>query len=88
VIGPIIPTKQIGMWPVRVVVGFGLGQSMTRRKLIFVKAALVVLLATSDLAAQALNPAYLREMPSVERVLSDQQTADTAETAARQIARR
>jgi hypothetical protein len=58
---------------------------MTTRKLIFVKAAAVVLLARSDLVAQALNPPYLREMPSVERVLSDQKTADTAETAARQM---
>ena len=58
---------------------------MTTRKLIFVKAAAIVLLARSDLAAQALNPPYLREMPSVERVLSDQQTADPAETTARQM---
>jgi hypothetical protein len=58
---------------------------MPTRKLIFVKAAAIVLLATSDLVAQALDPPYLREMPSVERVLSDQQTADTAETAARQM---
>src|SRR5450755_830461 len=58
---------------------------MTTRKLIFVKAAAFVLLARSDLVAQALNPPYLREMPSVERALSDQQTADTAETAARQM---
>src|ERR1700676_3652839 len=58
---------------------------MTTRKLIFVKATAIVLLATSDLAAQALNPPYLRKMPPVERVLSDQQTADTAETAARQM---
>jgi hypothetical protein len=58
---------------------------MTTRKLIFVQATAIVLLVMSDLAAQALNPAYLREMPPVERVLSDQQTADTAETAARQM---
>jgi hypothetical protein len=58
---------------------------MTTAKLIFVQAAAIVLLVRSDLAAQALNPAYLREMPPVERVLSDQQTADTAETAARQM---
>ncbi len=58
---------------------------MTTRKLIFVKAAVTVLLMRSDLAAQALNPPYLREMPPVERVLSDQQRADTAETAARQM---
>lgn len=62
-----------------------LGQSMTTRKLIFVKAAAVILITSSDLAAQALNPSYLREMPPVERVLSDQQTPDTAETAARQM---
>jgi hypothetical protein len=58
---------------------------MTTRRLIFVKAAAIVLLAMSDLAAQALNPPYLREMPPVDRVLNDQQTADTAETAARQM---
>ena len=58
---------------------------MTTRKLIFVKAAAIVLLARNDLAAQALNPPYLREMPPVERVLIDQQTADAAETAARQM---
>src|SRR5450755_936240 len=58
---------------------------MTTRTLIFVKAATVILLTRSDLAAQALNPPYLREMPPVERVLSDQQTSDTAETAARQM---
>src|ERR1700676_1713795 len=58
---------------------------MTTRKLIFVKAAAVILLTRSDLAAQALNPPYLREMPPVERVMSDQQTPDTAETAARQM---
>jgi hypothetical protein len=67
------------------IVGFGLGQSLTTRQLIFVKAAAIVLLARSDLVAQALNPPYLREMPSVERALSDQQTADPAETAARQM---
>jgi hypothetical protein len=58
---------------------------MTTRKLIFVKAAAIVLLLASGVAAQALNPAYLREMPPVDRVLSDQQTADPAETAARQM---
>jgi hypothetical protein len=58
---------------------------MTTRKLIFVKAAAVILLTRNDLAAQALNPPYLQEMPPVERVLSDQQTPDTAETAARQM---
>jgi hypothetical protein len=58
---------------------------MTTRKLIFVKAAAVILLTRSDLAAQALNPPYLREMPPVERVMSDQQTADSTETAARQM---
>ena len=58
---------------------------MTTRALIFVKAAAVVLLVWSDLAAQALNPPYLREMPPVERGLSDQQTADPVETAARQM---
>jgi hypothetical protein len=58
---------------------------MTTRKLIFVTAAAIVLLASSYLGAQALNPPYLREMPSVERVLNDQQTADTAETAAHQM---
>ncbi len=39
----------------------------------------------TDLVGQALNPLYLREMPPVERVLSDYQTADAAETAARQM---
>jgi hypothetical protein len=58
---------------------------MTTRQLIFIKATAIVLLARGDLAAQALNPPYLREMPSVERVLSDQQAADPAETAARQM---
>src|ERR1700676_2804330 len=58
---------------------------MTTARLIFVQASVIVLLLRSDLAAQALNPAYLREMPPVERVLSDQQTADAAETAARQM---
>jgi hypothetical protein len=58
---------------------------MTTRNLIFVKAAAIVLFASSDLVAQALNPPYLREMPPVERVLSDQQTADPTETAARQM---
>jgi hypothetical protein len=58
---------------------------VTTRKLIFVKAAAIVLLLASGVAAQALNPAYLREMPPVDRVLSDQQTADPAETAARQM---
>src|SRR6202790_5634495 len=58
---------------------------MTTARLIFVQASVIVLLARSDLPAQALNPPYLREMPPVERVLSDQQTADTAETAARQM---
>src|SRR5580700_261177 len=59
--------------------------SMRARQLIFVRAAAIVLLAVGNLVAQALNPPYLREMPSVDRVLSDQQTADTAETAARQM---
>ena len=36
-------------------------------------------------AQTTLNPPYLREMPPVDRVLSDMQTGDTAETAARQM---
>jgi tetratricopeptide (TPR) repeat protein len=39
----------------------------------------------SPLVAQMLNPAYLREMPSVDRVLADMRTTDPAETAARQM---
>src|SRR5580704_2758690 len=58
---------------------------MKAQQLIFFRAAAIVLLAMGDLRAQALNPPYLREMPPVERVLSDQQTADPAETAARQM---
>ena len=79
------PLEQSGDGAFRVVVGFGLGQPMTTRQLTFLKAAAIVLLATSGLAAQALNPAYLREMPPIDRVLSDQQTADAAETAARRM---
>ena len=58
---------------------------MRAKQLIFVRAAVLILLVMADLVGQALNPPYLREMPSVERVLSDQQTADAAETAARQM---
>ncbi len=58
---------------------------MTTRSLLFVKAGAIVLLAMADLTAQAINPPYLREMPPVERVFSDQQTADPVETAARQM---
>src|SRR6202035_1955922 len=49
------------------------------------KAAAIVLFASTGLIGQALNPPYLREMPPVERVLSDYQTADAAEMAARQM---
>ncbi len=59
------------------------GQPVKAKQLIFITAAALLLLA--ELGAQALNPPYLREMPSVERVLSDYQSADAPETAARQM---
>jgi len=47
---------------------------------------LVVLLCLATSAwAQNLNPAYLKELPSVDRVLADMKTADPDETAARQM---
>ena len=39
-----------------------------------------------SLAAQALNPAYLAEMPSVERVLADNRGKNELDTKARQVA--
>jgi len=43
------------------------------------------LLCASLTFAQTLNPAYLREMPAIERVLKDMQAGDPAETAAREM---
>jgi hypothetical protein len=43
------------------------------------------LFCASVLAAQTLNPPYLREMPAASRVMADMQAADPAETAARQM---
>jgi hypothetical protein len=40
---------------------------------------------TNSQAGQALNPPYLREMPSVERVMRGMQTGDPRETALRQM---
>jgi len=42
-------------------------------------------LTGGPLLAQTLNPPYLREMPTVDRVLKDMEVADPAETAARQM---
>ena len=42
-------------------------------------------LAAGSAAAQNLNPAYLKELPSVDRVMNDMKTSDPAETAARQM---
>ena len=47
--------------------------------------AVVLCLAAGSAAAQNLNPAYLKELPSVDRVMNDMKTSDPAETAARQM---
>lgn len=46
---------------------------------------LLGILCPAHLLAQATNPAYLAEMPSVDRVLQAMQTSDPDETAARQM---
>ena len=48
-------------------------------------AALAGLLQTDNTRAQATNPPYLREMPSVERVKTEIKGADAMDTAARQM---
>jgi hypothetical protein len=58
------------------------------RRVLFALVATLALLAifqARTLLAQALNPAYLSEMPSVERVMKEMQASDPAETAARQM---
>jgi tetratricopeptide (TPR) repeat protein len=47
--------------------------------------AVFICLAAGSAAAQNLNPAYLKELPSVDRVMNDMKTSDPAETAARQM---
>ncbi|HLL77030.1 MAG TPA: hypothetical protein VK421_17375 [Pyrinomonadaceae bacterium] len=48
-------------------------------------AAVASLLPTANAHAQAANPSYLREMPSVERVRAEIKGADAMDTAARQM---
>ena len=57
----------------------------SRTKASAVKLAVFLCLAAGSAAAQNLNPAYLKELPSVDRVMNDMKTSDPAETAARQM---
>ena len=47
--------------------------------------ALLGIFSARTLLAQATNPAYLSEFPSVDRVTTEMQAGDPAETAARQM---
>ncbi len=58
---------------------------MNRTHLVFVLLSTSILNPQSFLAAQALDPPYLKEIPSVERVLKEIQGKDPDETAAKQM---
>jgi len=59
------------------------GTSWTKSSAVML--AVFLCLAAGSAAAQNLNPTYLKELPSVDRVMNDMKTSDPAETAARQM---
>src|SRR5712692_564366 len=59
--------------------------SLHPRIVLFVLAALLCL-ACSDVLAQATNPAYVADMPSVDRVKAEIKGSDATDTLARQVA--
>src|SRR5688572_25460166 len=58
---------------------------MRPRKALITLAAAAVLLQTAGARAQATNPPYLSQMPSMERVTAEIKGADAMDTAARRM---
>jgi hypothetical protein len=58
---------------------------MDRKRGRLLAAAAMWVSAATSISAQALNPPYLKEMPSVERVMKEEQANDPKETALLQM---